>query len=213
MAQDAKLEHRLAAIMAMDVVGYSQSMQADEAGTLASLGTIREATENQIKQHRGRIANTAGDSVMAEFASAVEAVDCAMALQEALNQQKLQVRIGIHAGDVIDKNGDLFGTAVNVAARLEGIADPGRIVVSSAVRDDVVGKRSASFVDLGMKTLKNINEPLRAYALSPKTGSIALGLTQVGEALPLPSKPSIAVLPFDNLSSDRDQEYFADGMV
>src|SRR6476659_71738 len=98
MSHDEKLEHRLAAIMATDVVGYSQSMQSDEAGTLAALSTIREATESQIKQHRGRIANTAGDSVIAEFASAVEAVDCAMALQESLSQQKLQVRIGIHAG-------------------------------------------------------------------------------------------------------------------
>src|SRR5262245_57336202 len=137
MGQDAKLEHRLAAIMATDVVGYSQSMQADEAATLAALSVIREATENQIKQHRGRIANTAGDSVVAEFASAVEAVDCAMALQEALNQQKLRVRIGIHAGDVIDKNGDLFGTAVNIAARLESVAPAGGIVSSAAVHDDV----------------------------------------------------------------------------
>src|SRR5262245_40987294 len=166
MAQDAKLEHRLAAIMAMDVVGYSQSMQADEAGTLASLGTLREATENQIKQHRGRIANTAGDSLIAEFASAVEAVDCAMALQESLSQQKLQVRIGIHTGDVIDKNGDLFGTAVNVAARLEGVAPSGGIVVSAAVHDDVIGKLTVSFIDLGQMLLKNIAQPMRGYSLS-----------------------------------------------
>jgi adenylate cyclase len=139
MGQDAKLDHRLAAIMATDVVGYSQSMQADEARTLAALNDIREATENQITQHRGRIANTAGDSVVAEFGSAVQAVSCAMALQEKLSNQGdvggLQVRIGIHLGDVVDKGGDLFGTAVNVAARLEGIAQPGGIVVSAAVRD------------------------------------------------------------------------------
>jgi adenylate cyclase len=124
--QDAKLEHRLAAIMATDVVGYSRSMQADEAGTLAGLSDIREVTENQISQHHGRIANTAGDSVVAEFGSAVDAVRCAMALQQELSTRTenadLQVRIGIHLGDVVDKGGDLFGTAVNVAARLEGIA-------------------------------------------------------------------------------------------
>src|SRR5262245_38406450 len=107
MGQDAKLEHRLAAIMATDIVGYSQSMQADEAGTLAALSASREATESQIKQHRGRIANTAGDSVLAEFASAIDAVRCAMALQDTLSQHKLQVRIGIHTGDVINKDGDL----------------------------------------------------------------------------------------------------------
>ena len=114
---------------------------------------------------------------------------------------------------MVDKGGDLFGTAVNVAARLEGIAQPGGIVVSAAVRDAIAGKLAASFTDLGLKTLKNIEEPLRAYALSPRTGSLSPGTPRAGEALPLPSKPSIAVLPFENLSGDRDQEYFADGMV
>jgi adenylate cyclase len=214
MSQDAKLQHRLAAIMATDVVGYSLSMQSDEAGTLAALSTIREATESQIKQHRGRIANTAGDSVLAEFASAVDAVRCAMTLQEALGQRKLHVRIGIHTGDVIDKNGDLFGTAVNVAARLEGVAQSGGIVVSAAVRDDVLGKVTASFTDLGQMLLKNIAQPVRVYSLSQSTTSVSTAAApRAGEALPLPNKPSIAVLPFDDLSGERDQEYFADGMV
>src|SRR5262245_35861869 len=127
MGQDAKLEHRLAAIMATDVVGYSKLIQTDEAGTLAALSDIRTAIENQIGQYRGRIANTAGDSVLAEFASAVDAVGCAMAVQKLLAERSetrgnLQVRIGIHMGDVVSKNGDLFGTAVNIAARLEGVA-------------------------------------------------------------------------------------------
>src|SRR5262245_58968683 len=127
MAQDVKLEHRLAAIMATDVVGYSRLIQSDEAGTLTALGTIRTAIENQISQHRGRIANTAGDSVLAEFASAVDAVGCAIAVQQALaerseTEDKLQVRIGIHMGDVVSKGSDLFGMAVNIAARLEGMA-------------------------------------------------------------------------------------------
>jgi TolB-like protein/class 3 adenylate cyclase/Tfp pilus assembly protein PilF len=214
--QEAKPEHRLAAIMATDVVGYSKLIQSDEAGALAALAFIQEVTQSQIKQHRGRIANTAGDSVLAEFGSAVEAVSCAVALQQELSnhtQSDLQVRIGIHLGDVVEKAGDLFGTAVNVAARLEGIAQPGAIVVSAAVRDAVPGKLPASFSDLGLKTLKNMDEPLRAYALSPRAGSLSPGTPRTGEALPLPSKPSIAVLPFDDLSGERDQEYFADGMV
>ena len=209
-------DRRLAAIMATDVVGYSRLIQTDEAGTLAALGIIRTAIEDQISQYRGRIANTAGDSVLAEFASAVEAVGCAIAVQQALapsseTDGNLQVRIGIHMGDVVSKNGDLFGMAVNIAARLEGIADPGGIVVSSAVRDDVVGKLPASFVDLGMKTLKNIEQPVRVYSLSGK--SIAGSPGRRRDTLPLPDKPSIAVLPFENLSGDREQEYFADGMV
>jgi TolB-like protein/class 3 adenylate cyclase/predicted Zn-dependent protease len=208
-----ELQHRLAAIMATDVAGYSQSMQSDEAATLATLNAIRESAESQIKKHRGRIANTAGDSVLAEFASAVDAVKCALALQEMLGQQNLRIRIGIHLGDVVDKGGDLFGTAVNIAARLEGIAPPGGIVVSAAVRDAIAGKLAAAFADLGPQTLKNIEGPLRAYAFSSKAGAASPGAFRSGEALPLPSKPSIAVLPFDNLSCDREQEYFADGMV
>jgi TolB-like protein/class 3 adenylate cyclase len=214
---EPKPERRLAAIMATDVFGYSKLMQSDEAGALAALASIREATQNQIEKHRGRIANTAGDSVLAEFASAVEAVSCAMALQQQLSGraqgEDLQVRIGIHLGDVVDKGGDLFGTAVNVAARLEGIAEPGGIVASGAVRDSITGKLGVSFTDLGLRNLKNIDEPLRAYALSSKIGALSPGPSRRGEFLPLPDKPSIAVLPFENLSGDHEQEYFADGMV
>ena len=206
-----KSERRLAAIMVTDIAGYSSLMQSDEVGTFAALGTMRGAAEKLVRQHRGRIANTAGDSILAEFSSAVEAVNCAMALQGMLPQQslgtELQVRIGIHLGDVLERNGDVFGTAVNIAARFEDIAEPGGIVVSSAVRDAAAGKLPASFVDLGLKTLKNIEEPIRAYALSPRAGSLSSGIPLAGEALPLPSKPSIAVLPFDNLSGDRDQDY------
>src|SRR5262245_24430981 len=137
MDNEPKSDRRLAAIMATDVVGYSKLMQSDEAVALTALAAIREATQSQIKQQRGRVANTAGDSLLAEFGGAVEAVSCAMALQETLSHgshvRDLQVRIGIHLGDVVDKGGDLFGTAVNVAARLEAIAQPGSIVVSAAV--------------------------------------------------------------------------------
>jgi TolB-like protein/class 3 adenylate cyclase/Flp pilus assembly protein TadD len=214
MDNEPKPDHRLAAIMATDVVSYSKLMQSNETDALAALTTIREATQNQIKQYRGRIANTAGDSVLAEFGSAVEAVSCAMALQQDLSGRVesggLQVRIGIHLGDVVDKGGDLFGTAVNVAARLEGIAQPGGIVVSAAVRDAIAGKLAASFTDLGLQALKNIEEPLRVFALSPRVASPSNAMR---EPLQPPKKPSIAVLPFDNLSGDRDQEYFADGIV
>ncbi len=214
--QEAKPKHRLAAIMATDVVGYSKLMQSDETAALAALTEVRNATQQQIELHQGRIANTAGDSVLAEFGSAVEAVGCAIALQRQLTSQEgkdLQLRIGIHLGDVVDKAGDLFGSAVNIAARLEGIAQSGGIVVSAAVRDAIAGKLAASFSDLGLQALKNIEEPLRAYALSPRTSSVLSGVSRTGEPLPLPSKPSIAVLPFENLSGDREQEYFADGIV
>jgi TolB-like protein/class 3 adenylate cyclase len=216
--KEAKPTRRLAAIMATDIVGYSRSMLSDEAATLSALAIIREATQKHINQHWGRIANTAGDSVMAEFGSAVEAVSCAVALQRELSNLRpgchLQVRIGIHAGDVLEKDGDLHGTAVNIAARLEAIATPGGIVVSAAVRDDVLGKLPTSFADLGLHTLKNIEEPLRAYALTPRTGSLLPSTPgNTGQILQLPRKPSIAVLPFDDLSDKHDQEYFADGMV
>src|SRR5262245_47062820 len=217
MTNEPKPDHRLAAVMATDVVGYSSLMQSDEAKALSMLAMIRQLTTDQIKQHRGRIANTAGDSVLVEFGSAVEAVSCAVALQQELSSHTqdadLQVRIGIHLGDVVDKGGDLFGTAVNVAARLEGIAQPGGIVVSAAVLDAIAGKLAVSSADLGPQALKNIDRPLRAYALSPKADSHAPGVFGAGKTLPLPSKPSIAVLPFENLSADREQEYFADGIV
>ena len=155
--------------------------------------------------------------MLAEFGSAVEAVSCAMALQEELSSRSqsydLQVRIGIHIGDVVDKDGDLFGTAVNIAARLEGIAQPGGIVVSAAVRDAMAGKLPASFTDLGLKTLKNIEEPLRAYALSPRTGSALAWGTPCRGSPPVTQQAVHRRPAIRDLSGDRDQEYFADGIV
>src|SRR5262245_22096800 len=202
-----KSERRLAAIMVTDVAGYSSLMQSDEAGTFVALGTMRGAAEKLVRQHRGRIANTAGDSILAEFTSAVEAVECALALQSMPSQQgvgtELRARIGIHLGDVLERNGDLFGTAVNIAARREAIAEPGGTVVSAAIRDATAGKLPASFAELGVRTLKNIEEPVRVYALSPASTAIFAQAHRPKEPLPLPEKPSIAVLPFENLSGDR----------
>ena len=213
---ETKSKRRLAAIMVTDIAGYSSLMQSDEAGTFVALGTMRGAAERLVREHRGRIANTAGDSILAEFPSAVDAVHCALALQDMPRHEAtatdLRARIGIHLGDVLERNGDLFGTAVNIAARLEAIAEPGGIVVSSAIRDATAGKLPASFADLGIKTLKNIEEPVRVYALSASRPTLAQ-THRAKEALPLPDKPSIAVLPFENLSGDRKQDYFADGMV
>src|SRR5215510_14621076 len=194
---ETKSGRRLAAIMVTDIAGYSSLMQSDEAGTFVALGTMRGTAEKLVRQYRGRVANTAGDSILAEFSSAVEAVSCAMALQSMPPQEglgtELRARIGIHLGDVLERNGDLFGTAVNIAARLEAIAETGGIVVSAAIRDAAAGKLSASFVDLGVKTLKNIEEPVHIYALSAAKSSASTQTAK--EALPLPNKPSIAVLP------------------
>src|SRR5215813_13930775 len=143
MGDEANLERRLAAVLASDVAGYSHLMQVDEARTLKALEVVNGIAAAQIEFHHGRVANTAGDSIIAVFASAVDAASCALIIQEALIQQpqenqSLQIRMGIHLGDVVVRNGDVFGTAVNIAARLEALAQPGSIVVSSALRDDVM---------------------------------------------------------------------------
>src|SRR4029434_894945 len=186
--------------------------QAARAGKLFALGTMGGAAEKLVREHRGRIANTAGDSILAEFTSAMDAVNCALALHHMPPQKglgtELRARIGIHLGDVLERDGDLFGTAVNIAARLEAIAEPGGIVVSSAIRDATAGKLPASFADLGLQALKNIGEPVRVYALSASRPT-SVQPDRARAALPLPEKPSIAVLPFDDLSGEHDQGYFA----
>jgi TolB-like protein/class 3 adenylate cyclase len=210
---------RLTAILAADVAGYSRLMGADEEGTHERLQAhLRELIEPKIAEHRGRIVKNTGDGFLAEFASVVDAVRCAVEVQRGMAErnatapvdQRIEFRVGINLGDVIAEEHDIFGDGVNVAARLEALAEPGGICVSRVVRDQVRDRLHYTFEDLGEQQVKNIARPVRVYRVRD-TGAAAKSPSV--PALPLPDKPSIAVLPFANISGDPEQEYFADGMV
>jgi TolB-like protein/class 3 adenylate cyclase/Tfp pilus assembly protein PilF len=211
-----RVERRLAAVLAADVAGYSRLMGADEEGTHAALTALRrEVTDPKIAEHRARIVKTTGDGLLVEFASVVDAVRCAVELQRAMalrndgiaNERRIEFRIGINLGDVIIEDGDIYGDGVNVAARLEALAEPGGICVSRVVRDQVRDKVEFGFEDLGEQQVKNIARPVRVYR-------IPLAETARTKApLPLPDKPSLAVLPFENMTGDPKQDYFVDGIV
>ncbi len=221
MAQE-RVERRLAAIFAADVVGYSRLVAMDEEGTIARLKSLREElVDPAIAKHQGRIVKTTGDGLLVEFPSVVDAVRCCISVQRQMlarnvdepETTRIEFRIGINIGDIIVEDEDIYGGGVNIAARLEQIAAPGGIIISASAFDQVRGRLDFAHEDLGPQELKNIPEPVRVYRVIMGDNKMSPAIPNKAEYFPLPDEPSIAILAFDNLSGDPDQEYFADGIV
>jgi adenylate cyclase len=217
LVAERNVERRLAAILCADIVGYTRLTGADEEGTIARLRALRhELMDPAIAAHRGRVVKRTGDGILIEFASVVDAVRCAIEVQRGMAprnaslkpEARIEFRVGVNLGDVVVEGADLLGDGVNIAARLEGIAEPGSIYLSEDACRQVQGKIAAAFTDLGEKSLKNVAKPVRVFRVEPGMDAAAAPLSP-----PLPEKPSIAVLPFQNMSGDPEQEYFCDGMV
>jgi adenylate cyclase len=219
---EARVERRLAAIMAADIAGYSRLMGADEEGTHERLKAhLAELVYPKIEEYRGRVVKNTGDGFLAEFASVVDAVRCAVEMQRGMAErnagiaaaERIEFRIGVNLGDVIAEEHDIFGDGVNVAARLEALAEPGGICISRVVRDQIRDKLPYLFEDLGEQQAKNITRPVRVYALRPVIVENLLGSSGLPAAAIAAPRLSIVVLPFANLSSDPEQQYFADGIT
>ncbi len=216
------VERKLTAILAADVVGYSRLMEADEAGTLAQMKTHRrELWTPLIEKYSGRVVGTAGDSILVEFASAVAAVECSADMQRGMvernadlpEERRMLLRVGVNIGEVIVDEDDIYGDGVNVAARLQELAEPGGIAISGNVHEQVQGKLDDAFEDAGRHEVKNIARPIQVWRWAAGTAETVSATLGSSEPLPLPEQPSLAVLPFDNMSGDQEQEYFTDGIV
>ena len=212
---------RLAAIVAIDVVGYSRLMGEDEAGTARAVKEHREAARPVATELGGRIVKTMGDGLLLEFPSIVAAVECAAAIQKLMAERNAEIpepkriiyRIGVNLGDVLTEGDDILGEGVNIAARLEGICEPGGVLVSGAAYDHVRGKVDGSFADLGPKELKNIVEPVRVYSLQVGAAPAVKRVSSASSEKLAPPRLSIVVLPFANIGGDADQEHFVDGVT